>query len=495
MEYLSPLDASFLDAEDEDRHASLAIASIAVIDGPAPSQAEFAAVIRGRLPLVPRYRQKVRRVPLDLGRPVWIDDPDFDLDFHLRRTALVAPGDDAALAQLVGRVMAQRLDRERPLWEYWVIEGLPEGRWALLSKVHHCMVDGVTGNELYRLMWDTSPEPLPAVEDDWQPRNEGGALDLTLDAIGQLARTPFDQLRLLARVVRSPVTLAARVRDTARGLAVLAGGFVPGAPTSLSGRLGRARRYAVARTSLAEIAAVAKAFHVTINDVYLAAVAGAFRRLMLARGEEPTAGAVRTLVPVNVRKRGDEGVLDNRIVAMLLLLPVDIDDPARRLGAVHERIGVLRSEREVEAAAAVVELAENEPFAAVSRAIRAALWLPQRAVVTVTTNVPGPRERLYVLGRPIREILPYVPIAERMRIGVAVLTYAGEAAFGITADFASVPEVVSFAGAVVDEVAKLHKAAGRAAPADVVLPTRRPRSGAGQARSRRAAAARVAQLS
>jgi hypothetical protein len=133
VEYLSPLDASFLDAEDEDRHASLAIASIAVIDGPAPSQAEFAAAIRGRLPLVPRFRQKVRRVPLDLGRPVWVDDPDFDLDFHLRRTALAAPGEDAALAQLVGRVMAQRLDRERPLWEYWVIEGLPEGRWALPS--------------------------------------------------------------------------------------------------------------------------------------------------------------------------------------------------------------------------------------------------------------------------------------------------------------------------------------------------------------------------
>jgi hypothetical protein len=149
---------------------------------------------------------------------------------------------------------------------------------------------------------------------------------------------------------------------------------------------------------------------------------------MLARGEEPTAGAVRTLMPVNVRKRGDEGVLDNCIVAMVLLLPVEIDDPARRLSAVHERIGVLRSVHEIEAAAAVVELADNEPFAAVSRAIRAALWLPQRAVVTVTTNVPGPRVRLHVLGRPILGILPYVPIAERMRIGVAVLTYAGEAA-------------------------------------------------------------------
>ncbi|WP_207229933.1 wax ester/triacylglycerol synthase domain-containing protein [Krasilnikovia cinnamomea] len=143
VDCLSPLDASFLDAEDEDPHACLAIASIAVLDGPAPSQADFTDLIRGRLPLVPRYRQRVRRVPFNLGRPGWVNDPDFDLDFHLRRTALAEPGGDAALERLVGRVMSQRLDRDRPLWEDWLIEGLPEGRWALLSKVHHCLIDGV----------------------------------------------------------------------------------------------------------------------------------------------------------------------------------------------------------------------------------------------------------------------------------------------------------------------------------------------------------------
>src|SRR5690242_9273469 len=286
MDHLSPLDAGFLDLEDQDPHASLAIASVAIIDGPAPRQEELIRAIRGRLPLIPRYRQKVRRVPLNLGRPVWVDDPDFDLDFHLRRTALAGPGDDAALARLVGRVMSERLDRERPLWEYWVIEGLAADRWALLSKLHHCMVDGVTGNQLYRLMCDIRPEPTPPVLDRWQPRPAGDAIDLTLDALGQLVRLPIDQMRWLARASRTPAAMVGQARDALRGLTALTEAFTPGTPTSLSGPLGRARRYAVARIPLADIKAVAGHYAVTVNDVYLAAVTGAFRRLMLARGEE-----------------------------------------------------------------------------------------------------------------------------------------------------------------------------------------------------------------
>ncbi|GAA3342311.1 wax ester/triacylglycerol synthase family O-acyltransferase [Amorphoplanes nipponensis] len=459
MEYLSPLDASFLDAEDEDPHASLAIASIAVLDGPAPSQAEFAAAIRGRLPLVPRYRQKVRRVPFNLGRPVWVDDPDFDLDFHLRRTALAAPGDDAALQRLVARVMTHRLDRDRPLWETWLIEGLPEGRWALLSKVHHCLIDGVSGNQLYRLVFDASPRPHRPVADHWQPVPGAGSLDLSLDALAQLARIPFDQARVVAQAVRTPVAVTRWLRDTTRGLTTLALGLTPTPPTSLAGPLGKSRRYAVARTPLADIAAIAGDCSVTINDVYLAAVAGAFRRLMLERGEEPAAGAIRTLVPVNVRSRDEEGVLNNRLASMLLLLPVELDDPAQRLRAVHERIAELRAAGEVEAGAALVALADREPFTPVSLIIRTALRLPQHAITTVTTNVPGPDQQLYILGRPIREILPYVPIAERIRIGIAVFTYGGQATFGVTTDFASVPEADRFAASVTDEVAALRQAA------------------------------------
>ena len=483
MEYLSPLDASFLDVEDEDPHASLAIASIAVLDGPPPSQAEFAEAIRARLPLVPRYRQTVRRVPFNLGRPVWADDPDFDLDFHLRRTALAAPGDDAALQRLVGRVMAQRLDRERPLWEDWLIEGLSGGRWAVLSKVHHCMIDGISGNELYRLICDTGPKPRRPVADHWRPFPAGDALDLALDACGQLVRIPFDQTRTLARVAHEPAEAVARLRETVRGLTVLAQGFRPATSTSLSGPLGQARRYAVARMPLADIALTADAYGVTVNDVYLAAVAGAFRRLLLSRGEQPDADAIRTLIPVSVRGSDERHLLDNRLASMLLQLPVELDEPTDRLRAVHRRIAELRTNHEVEAGAALVELAGQEPFAVVSFLIRTALRMPQRAIATVTTNVPGPEVQLYILGRPVREILPYVPIAVRMRIGVAVLTYAGQAAFGITADFASVPEADDFAAAVVDEVTRL-RAVAEPRPAAVLKPARR----------RAAAAARVAEL-
>jgi diacylglycerol O-acyltransferase len=477
MEYLSPLDASFLDAEDEDPHASLAIASVAVLDGPAPGQAEFAAAIRGRLALVPRYRQKVHRVPFNLGRPVWADDPDFDLDFHLRRTALAEPGGDTALEALISRVMSQRLDRDRPLWEAWLIEGLPEGRWALLSKVHHCMIDGVSGNELYRLICDAGPEPRRPVPDRWQPAPPAGAADLTLDALGHLARIPFDQARWLAGAVRDPGRVARTLGGLARGAAALAESFRPVPPTALTGPLGRARRYAVARTPLAGITAVAAAHEVTVNDVYLAAVAGAFRRLLLARGEQPEAVTIRTLVPVSIRSGDARHVVDNRLSSLLVELPVEIEDGPLRLRAVHDRVTELRARHEVEAGAALFALAEQEPFAAVSFVIRAALRLPQRGIAAVTTNVPGPPVPLYILGRPIREILPYVPIADRLRVGVAVLTYAGQAAFGVTTDLASVPEAGDLARAIVDEIARLRPA----------VPARRRRPGA--------TAARVAQLS
>ncbi|GID32343.1 WS/DGAT/MGAT family O-acyltransferase [Paractinoplanes brasiliensis] len=471
MDYLSPLDTSFLDAEDEDPHASLAIASVAVLDGPAPTQSEFATAIRGRLALVPRYRQKVRRVPLNLGRPVWVDDPDFDLDFHLRRTALAEPGGDAALERLIGRVMSQRLDRDRPLWEDWLVEGLPEGRWAVISKVHHCMIDGVTGNELYRLICDNSPKPRRPAPDRWRPATPYDDLDLTLDALGQLARIPFDQARWLAGALREPVRATRQIGALARGAAALAGAFVPAPATSLAGPLGRARRYAVARIPLDEISAVARAHEVTINDVYLAAVAGALRRLMLQRGEEPRAGVIRTLVPVNVRTEDARHVFDNRVASLLVDLPVEVEDGADRLRAVHERVAALRARHEVEAGVALVAVAEKEPFAAVSLVVRTALRLSQRGLATVTTNVPGPPAPLYILGRPIREILPYVPIAERLRIGVAVMSFAGQAALGVTTDFATVPETGDIADAIVDEVRLL-------APAPVARPRKRATAGA-----------------
>jgi diacylglycerol O-acyltransferase len=455
MERLGPLDAYFLDLEDEDPHASLAIASVAVVDGPVPTHAEFVAAIRGRMPLVRRYRQRVVTVPFDIGRPVWVDDPDVDLDFHVRRTALPAPGDDAALERVVARVMAHRLDRARPLWEYWVIEGLAEGRWALLSKVHHCMVDGVSGNDLYRVVFDTTPEPASAVRDDWRPGPAPDTVDLLVDACGQLLRCPYDQIRLLAHALAAPGPLRHGLLDAARGLAALVTALSPAERTALSGPIGGARRYAVSRVPIADLKAVAKAHDVTLNDVYLAAVAGAFRDLLLRRGEEPRAGSVRSLVPVNVRVPGAEMTLDNRVSMLLPMLPVEYADPVERLRVAHGRVERLKASGESEIGATLTQLAALEPYPPLSLGLRLTLHLPQRWVTTVTTNVPGPRERVYILGRPIREILPYVPIADRLRIGVSLLTYDGTAAFGVTTDFTAVPDARQFADAIAGEIRTL----------------------------------------
>ncbi len=487
MERLSPLDAAFLDAEDEDRHASLAIASVAIMDGTPPTQEEFAEAVRGRLPLVPRYRQKVRQIPLDLGQPVWVDDAHFDLGYHLRRTALVKPGDDAALSRLVARIMSQRLDRDRPLWECWVIEGLPRGRWAVLSKVHHCLADGISGNELYRVLFDESPEPGTAVEDHWQPEPEPGTASLLLDAVADLVASPVEQARMAISGLRSPARLARRIADTASGLAKLAGALVPVTKTSLAGPIGQQRRYGVARADLHDIVEVAKACHVTVNDVVLAAIAGAFRSLLLHQSAGPDPRAVRSLVPVSVRARGDEGRMDNRISLMLPLLPVEVAEPLTRLAEVHRRLAILKWSKEAEAGEAMTTLARHEPFAPISWGIRLAAHIPQRNIVTVTTNVPGPRQPLYILGRRIVEILPYVPIAVRLRTGIAMLTYGDQMAVGVTSDYDTGPDPAALADAISDGIAELvaavrdlgdvHARPGRRRapkPDAAPRPTRRP---------------------
>ena len=475
MERLSPLDAAFLHAEDVDRHASLAIASVAIFDGPAPSQDAIIAAIDGRLPLVPRYRQKIRKVPFDLGHPVWVDDPHFDLGFHIRRTAVPAPGDEQALCRLVARVMSQRLDRDRPLWEAWVVDGLAGGRWAVLSKVHHCLADGLSANQLYRLFFDESPDPAPRIEDSWVADPEPSTLSLTADALRDLMRNPVDQLRLLEQSFHTPLALTRRVVDAARGLTTMAGVLRPVSSSTLTGPIGQQRRYGVTRASLPDIVAAGKAFGVTVNDVVLAAISGALRALLLKRGEEPTPNAVRSLVPVSVRTRDQQHVIDNQISMMLPLLPVDLSDPLARLTAVHDRLAELKVSKEAEAGAAMTELARHEPFPPISWGIRLAARLPQRNIVTVTTNVPGPRRPLYLLGHRMQEILPYVPIAVRLRTGIAILTYCDQVVFGITADYDSAPEVGLLATAIDEALAELVDAARLRASAPPAPQQRRPK--------------------
>jgi diacylglycerol O-acyltransferase len=311
------------------------------------------------------------------------------------------------------------------------------------------------------------------VPDTWQPEPEPSTVRLTVDAVGALARNPLAQVRLVANALRTPSVLAGRLTDTTRGLARLAGALMPVTKSSLTGPIGQQRRYGVSRVSLADMVEVAKTYQVTVNDVLLAAVTSAFRATLLRQGEIPSADAVRTLVPVSVRANGDEGIVDNRISLMLPLLPVDIADPIGRLREVHTRLAALKASKEAEAGAAMTTLARHEPFAPISLGIRMAAHLPHRNIVTVTTNVPGPRRPLYALGRRIIEILPYVPIAVRLRTGISALTYDGQMCFGVTSDYDTGPEADLLAGQIADGVAELvngiRNPAGRARKA----PTKR----------------------
>ncbi|MEV6156613.1 wax ester/triacylglycerol synthase family O-acyltransferase [Nonomuraea sp. NPDC052129] len=476
-DHMSPLDAAFLDLEDEEPEVSMAISSVAVFEGPAPVPEEFLAAIRARLPLVPRYRQKARQVPLDLGSPVWVDDPAFDLSYHVQRVALAPPGDDTALHDRIGDIMSQRLDRARPLWEYWVIEGLSGGRWALVSKVHLCMVDGVSGTHLYQVILDETPqggaEPPPDV---WAPAPEPSTLSLTAGALRDLLLNPVEQTRMIGRALAAPRATVRRVANTARGLIALTSALWPASASTLTGPIGEYRRYAVGRGSLTDVKEIAHRADATVNDVVLSAISGAFRHLLLQRGEEPHAHAVRSLVPVSVRARGEEGVCENRVSLMLAFLPVHVADPVARLRAVHEHLAELKASGEAQAGEAMTALAGHEPFLPISWGLRLAAHLPQRHVVTVTTNVPGPRGPLYLLGRRVLEILTYVPIALRLRTGVSIFTYGDQVTFGVTGDYDSAPEVEPLARTIENEIQALSLAY-RPGPAPPVVTPLRPKGG------------------
>jgi len=464
MEQLSPMDAQFIEAEDEDRHASFAIASIAIFEGPAPSYEEFLEAIRGRLPLVPMYRRKLRKVPFRLGPPVWVDDPDFDLRYHVRQTALPAPGGAAQLRQLMARVMAQRLDRDYPLWEYWLIEGLQKGRWALISKVHHAMVDGVSGTDLYRVIFDLTPEPPPPVTETTAVPPEPSALALASRAALDLLTLPT---RVFTSVTDPESDVLHRASEAARAAVMLAGSGRPAVSSSLCGPIGRQRRYAWARASLGDIKEIKEALGGTVNDVVLAAITAGFRSLLLGRDEKPEPHMVPSLVPVSLRAPGEESIYDNRVSVIIADLPVHLADPVERLAAIRTEMAALKAGNEAAAGEALISLGRITPYWLTSQLIRAAYRLPQREIVTVTTNVPGPRQPLYGMGRKLVEIIPWVPIATTLRLGVSIFSYCDQVTFGITGDYDTTPDIDVFARAIEKGVRQLRKIARqRAAAAD-----------------------------
>lgn len=468
-ERMTPLDATFLLIEDAEPNSSLAIASIGAFAGPAPSLEEFRDHLLGRLPLIPRYRQKVRHVPLDLAAPVWVDDPSFDIDHHLVRTALPSPGGDTQLRALMGRVMAARLDRDRPLWQNWLVEGLEGDRWALISKVHHCMVDGISATDLYQAVLDPTPVPRPPAPDRWHPDTEPSTARITLDAVTDLALLPARQTRALAGVLAHPSGWPTRLAAAGRGSATLAAGMRPAQRSSLTGALARPRHYDWATASTDTVRTIRHALGGTFNDVILAAITGGFRALLLSRGEEPTPTVIRTLVPVSLRAPGQESVRDNQVSLLLARLPVHLDDPLDRLEAVRTELSSLKHSGEAATGAMLTSLARYQPYPLVAAPLRAALHTPQRAVVTVTTNVPGPRKPLYALGRELLELVPYVPIAITLRIGVSIFSYRDQVTFGLTGD-ESAEDLQVLRNGIEDDLRALRQRArkaqaGRSGPA------------------------------
>jgi WS/DGAT/MGAT family acyltransferase len=460
MDRLNPLDALFVDAEDEDPRTSMAIASIAVFEGPCPSHDEVLDFLAGRVPLVPRLRQKLRTVPLRLGRPVWVDDPRFDLCYHLRRATLPVPGDDRQLAALVARVMSQRLDRDHPLWEFWVAEGLAQARWALICKMHHCMVDGVSAAGLYRVIFDSSPGPSPPAAGDWAAGREPSALQLAAQAAVDAVLLPIRAARALSGAVATdPGGAARQLAGTVRAFATLAPALWPATGSSLSGPIGQRRRYTWARASLDDVKEIERELGGTVNDVVLAAVSGGFRALLLARGEPPEPHLVRSLVPVSVRAPGEQHMDGNRVSAVLADLPVHLAGPVERLAAVQAELLALKTASQAKAGEALVTLGRYTPFPFLSWWVRLVFGLPQRVIVTVTTNVPGPRRALYAMGRRLVEILPYVPIATTVRTGVSIATYCGNVTFGLTGDFAASPDLDVLAHGIEDGISELLAAA------------------------------------
>ena len=349
MDRLSLLDAQFVEAEDADPRISMAIASIAVFEGPAPAYEELVAEIERHLPLVPRYRQKLRTVPLRIGPPVWVDDPKFDVRRHIRRIALPKPGGDAELGELMAWVMAERLDRDHPLWEYWFVTGLAGRHWALISKVHHSMVDGVSGTDLYRVMFDTALDESAPTEQP--PAHEPTVFELIARATGQALLLPARRARSIGTMLTRPAPTLRQGRETVRGMWTMAGGVTPAPASSLSGPIGRRRRYTFVRAPLDDVRTVKATLGGTVNDTVLAAISAGFRALLISRGETPRAGTVPSLVPVSLRAPGEEGIYDNRVSAMIVHLPVHLSEPTEQLSAIRKEVAALKGADESAAAA------------------------------------------------------------------------------------------------------------------------------------------------
>jgi diacylglycerol O-acyltransferase len=465
-ERLSATDALFLELENESVH--MHVGAVALFDsGPLRGPEGRLDVDRLRdfveaaLFDSPRCRQRVVRIP-GFDHPVWVDDERFNLLYHLRHTALPAPGSLRQLKRLSGRIMSQKLDRGKPLWELWIVEGLEDGRIALIFKAHHCMVDGIAGIDLIAVLLRLEPDaPLPEPR-RWVPRAAPSSRQMVAAELGRRASLPLDLLRGAPASLRRPRELMGSLRESAAALGETVGaGLAPTSPTPLNPDIGPYRRFDWTQTDRAAVEEVRKHLGGTLNDVVLASVAGAVGRFLRRRGVRVDARTVfRSMVPVSIRRHDEHGAPGNRVVNFLARLPVDERDPRRRLERTAEVTRALKHSRLVRGAEILEEMSDRTFPGLVLQFVK--LAADQRAYNLVVTNIPGPPRPLYLLGARMDEIYPVVPLFSNQALGIALFSYDGRLCWGFNADWDALPDLHDLVDDVSAELEALRQAAERA---------------------------------
>ena len=458
LDRLSSIDAGFLHIEDEGAH--MHIGALGVFEGPVPSGAAFRAHIDARLPALPRYRQKLQLMPLGSGRPVWVEDTSFRLDYHVRHTALPAPGGEQELMTLVNRVVGQRLHRTKPLWEMWLVEGLEDDRWAIICKTHHAMIDGVSGVDLLTVLLDLEPATpeLPAPP-PWRPAETPGAVDLLATGARGLVRNIGELSTRSVKLAVQPKRGIRAVLGAATALAETAKPLLDGAPkTPLNTKPGPHRSVAVVTTKLADYKLAKSRSGATVNDVVLAAVAGALGTFLADRGMDVDGVQLRACVPVSLRPEEKKGALGNEIAIMMAPLPVGLKDPKLRLSFIQDAMKHLKSSKQAEGAKVLTSIENALPPAILARASK--LGFSSRLYNLLVTNVPGPQVPIYLLGRELKELVPLAFLAPEHTLAIGVMSYNGNVTYGLIADADAVPDLPSLARYLEEALAELVTAAG-----------------------------------
>ncbi|HEX8064895.1 MAG TPA: wax ester/triacylglycerol synthase family O-acyltransferase [Thermoleophilaceae bacterium] len=473
---LTGLDASFLHIESDASH--MHVAGVMVFSGSPPEHREIVEALETKLHLVPRYRQRLAFVPLGQGRPRWVDDPHFNLDYHVRTTALPEPGTEDQLRALAGRVLSQKLDRDKPLWEMWVVHGLHGGdRFAIVSKTHHALVDGISGVDIASVLFDASPEPAPTPPPTrrWLPRPLPSRTQLLAEAVVERVTVPGEVVRGVRAALRAPRRIASAAVTALAGVGAMAWtGINPAPPSPYNQPIGPHRRFTWVRASLADVKAIKNALGGTVNDVMLAIVAGALGRDLHRQGHHVDGLELKAMVPVSVRSDEARGALGNQVAAMMAPLPVGCDDPRERFERISAAMRQVKESGQAVGAQVLTELTGFAPPTIMSQASR--LVMRQRFFNLVVTNVPGPQIPLYMMGRELVEIFPMVPLAENQALGVAIMSYNGRINFGLVGDYDTMSDLDRLAEDFHESLAELAAAAGVEVEAPDARPSR-PRDG------------------